>query len=599
MQNTSNSNVISRTVAIFGLAWKVSKNILIFYFIYVVVSGLMPLASAYTMKLVLDYLTKPHPLPTEYTIIPIALAAILLAKYGADTIKNWLGDLYGECIDPLFMVRFRHFIQELICKRLAGLDMAYFEDNTTLDLIRKTETSYIDIAWFVKQLMQALKSCIVAISAIMTLAVFSIPMALCITIAAIPRIYYRAKTANKYMENVDRTAPKLRMNGYLYDMFLYNKTAIKEMVVHDSSSFFLQKLKRAQKYIFAADKQLVLWFLRVVAIPPLFELVFMVGIAAFLTRDVMVGVLTIGSFSLAMAMIDRTFQALEDAIAHASSAKTFYLKTGYFFDLMSLPEIVLRPKDGIILKEKQSPKIEFRNVSFSYPNGQQVLENVSFTIEPGEHVAFVGVNGAGKTTIMKLVCRFYDVTAGEILVNDHNIKQLDLDNWRQHLSLLSQEFGQYHFTAKENIVMGDVSKDGDYQKAAKLSGAASYIEKLPKKYDQLLGLSFEGGMELSGGQWQKLAIARAFYANRPILIMDEPTSAVDAEAEFEIFTNMEEHSKGKTVIFVSHRFSTVRNAHKIFVVENGRIAESGSHLSLLHQDGTYAHLFKIQSKGYQ
>ena len=268
---------------------------------------------------------------------------------------------------------------------------------------------------------------------------------------------------------------------------------------------------------------------------------------------------------------------------------------------MALPQLIKAPKNPVSLGEIKPPKIEFKNVSFNYQGGAKVLDDVSFVIEPGESVALVGHNGAGKTTIVKLLCRFYDVTGGEILINGIGIKKLDLTSYYKFLGTLFQEFVQYHFTVRENIFLGAPGKNDEaaMHEAARKSGADEFIDRLPKKYDQMLGKEFEGGEELSGGQWQKLAIARAFYEEPPVLILDEPTSAIDAEAEYEIFSNLEKQYKNKTLVLVSHRFSTVRNAQKIVVLEHGKIIETGTHAELMNRQGEYAKLFTIQAKGYQ
>ena len=299
---------------------------------------------------------------------------------------------------------------------------------------------------------------------------------------------------------------------------------------------------------------------------------------------------------------------LEQLGSRSANASMFFahlyednLYVNHYFDFLALPPFLPIAKNPVILKKIEPPKIEFRNVSFNYPNGPKVLDKVSFIIRPGESVALVGHNGAGKTTIVKLLCRFYDVSGGKILINGINIKNLDLSHWYKFLGTLFQEFVKYHFTVRENIFLGAPDKNDEtaMKEAAVKSGAAEFIERLPKKYDQVLGKEFEDGEELSGGQWQKLAIARAFYEEPPVLILDEPTSAIDAEAEYEIFHNLEKQYKNKTLILVSHRFSTVRNANKIIVIDCGKIVESGSHQELMKLSGQYAKLFSIQAKGYQ
>ena len=268
---------------------------------------------------------------------------------------------------------------------------------------------------------------------------------------------------------------------------------------------------------------------------------------------------------------------------------------------MSLPKLIKEDPKAKVFKNIKPPKIEFKNVSFTYPNGREVLKDVSFVVEPEESVALVGVNGAGKSTIIKLLCRFYDVTSGEILVNGINIKKLKLSNWYKFLGTLFQDFVKYNFTVRDNIMLGKpgLIDDKRMKDAALKSGAYEFIRTFEKGYSQMLGRHFENGEELSSGQWQKLAIARTFYEKAPVLILDEPTSAIDAESEYEIFKNLERVYKNKTLLLVSHRFSTVRNANKILVIDGGKIIEQGSHQELLEENGKYATMFKTQAKGYQ
>ncbi len=214
----------------------------------------------------------------------------------------------------------------------------------------------------------------------------------------------------------------------------------------------------------------------------------------------------------------------------------------------------------------------------------------------------MGENGAGKSTLIKLLLRFYDVTHGEILINGINIKKVDLVSWYAQIGALFQDFIKYQFTLKENVFYGNKDENRNIEllkKAVAQSGAESYIESLPQKYNQVVGKMFEKGIDLSGGQWQKLALSRAFFKDAPILILDEPTSAIDAKAEYEIFERVQKLQKDKTVIIISHRFSTVRNADRILVLNNGQIIENGNHDELIRQDGVYAELFKIQAQGYK
>jgi ATP-binding cassette subfamily B protein len=230
------------------------------------------------------------------------------------------------------------------------------------------------------------------------------------------------------------------------------------------------------------------------------------------------------------------------------------------------------------------------------------LKNVSFTVHAGEAIALVGRNGAGKTTIVKLLTRLYDPDEGEILIGGRNVKEYDLKELREQVGVIFQDYVTYFLSARENIGVGrvdEIENDELVSSAARKSGADTVIERLPDGYETMLGRWFNKGTQLSGGEWQKVALARAFMRDAGILILDEPTSSLDARAEYEVFTHFRILTGGKTAIFISHRFSTVRLADRIFVLENGRIIESGSHKQLMELDGHYAELFNLQAEAYR
>ena len=247
--------------------------------------------------------------------------------------------------------------------------------------------------------------------------------------------------------------------------------------------------------------------------------------------------------------------------------------------------------------------VEFRNVSFAYGGSSQlVLSNISFRIEPGERIALVGENGAGKTTIIKLLTRLYDPISGQILIDGIDLREFAAEELRRAITAVFQDFVRYDFTAEENIAFGDLSSLANRERvedAANRAQVAKFIERLPKGYEQVLGKRFEGGIDLSGGQWQKVALARASIREAQMVILDEPTSAIDPRAEALLFRNFTEMVRGKMAVVISHRFSTVRIADRILVLENGRIREQGSHAELVKAGGEYAQLFELQAAGYR
>ncbi|MCB0433885.1 MAG: ATP-binding cassette domain-containing protein, partial [Mangrovimonas sp.] len=245
----------------------------------------------------------------------------------------------------------------------------------------------------------------------------------------------------------------------------------------------------------------------------------------------------------------------------------------------------------------------FKNVHFSYPDSDvEILKGVSFTLKAGEKLAFVGQNGAGKTTLTKLLLRFYEPTSGEILLDGTNINRFNKAEYQEFFGVIFQDFFKYEFTVKENIAIGDIDELGNQPKietAAQLSLANEVISELKKGYDQQLGKRFSNGMELSGGQWQKIALARAYMKDADVMILDEPTSALDAKAESEVFERFIGLTKGKTSIIISHRFSTVRQADRILVLDEGIVLEIGTHEELMASQLLYSELFALQAEGYQ
>jgi ATP-binding cassette subfamily B protein len=245
----------------------------------------------------------------------------------------------------------------------------------------------------------------------------------------------------------------------------------------------------------------------------------------------------------------------------------------------------------------------FERVSFRYPTGSRnVLENISLTIEPGEIVALVGENGSGKTTLIKLLCRLYDPTSGKISLDGKNLRQFKTAELRSEISVIFQDYVQYQLTAKENIWFGNINLPVDHERilsSARHSGADEFISRFSHGYETVLGKMFDEGEELSVGQWQKVALARAFLRDSQVIVLDEPTSALDAKAEYEVFEKFRQLVEGRSAILISHRLSTVKMADCIYVLENGRIVESGTHDELVRRGATYADLFEIQAQNYR
>ena len=315
------------------------------------------------------------------------------------------------------------------------------------------------------------------------------------------------------------------------------------------------------------------------------------------------GNLLIGTLTFFLISIAQFRDSLSSFFSYAGRQYQDGLFVSDIFKLLDIEPVIKKSRKAAVLNPQKTPTIAFENVSFAYPGiGTLVLKEFNLTIKPGEKIAFVGENGAGKTTLVKLLCRFYDPTGGRITVNGHDLKSVNLESWYQLLGVLFQDYAKYNFVVRDSIAVGRTGKApvlAKVKQAAKASEADAFIEGWEESYNQMLGRQFTGGIEPSIGQWQKLALARTFYRDPRILILDEPTSSIDAQSEAKIFEKLGSMPKTRTAIYISHRFSTVRQANRIAVIEGGTITELGTHKQLLKKKKVYAKLFKLQAEKYQ
>jgi ATP-binding cassette subfamily B protein len=315
------------------------------------------------------------------------------------------------------------------------------------------------------------------------------------------------------------------------------------------------------------------------------------------------GILTLGTLTFlagAIAGASTNIQAVFATFSHIADHALVLTDLIEFFRVR--PTIYSKP-NALPGPRPIREGFEFRDVSFCYPRkNKPVLENVNFRLEPGERIALVGANGHGKTTIVKLLTRMYDPTEGQILLDGIDLREYDLEDLWKNIGVIFQDFVRYDMTVGDNIATGRIEERNNtfrIRAAAFKSLAENVVHKLPHNYEQMLGCRFEGGVDLSGGEWQKIALARAYLRDAQLLILDEPTAALDARAEHEVFQRFADLTKGKMSVLISHRFSTVRMSDRILVLENGRIAEQGAHNQLLSSGGSYAEMFELQAAHYR
>jgi len=586
---------------VLSLSYEIDKGLIIKYYITAFIGAVAPIMAGFIFKFFIDQLVtngQIQPSASLPLMIFLVFAAYMFVLL-IETIAYW--GMNVSYYDYLMRNRLQSGLMYRFSKKLGSLDLEYLENPETQNLITKVRDSYQwQIPDFVRTWNYVFSNIIGIISACIVLISFGWWMPLIIILVCIPRFYMKIKHGIFVWSMYGSGAPQVKKLWY-QGWLLTENTSILETRIFQSQEALLDKMAKTQEDLYKLNKKPLDNYRWVIILAPLLESLTIVVIIYLLIPNVFTGTLSIGTITFIITTLIGLKNNAAWGAAHLGELYEKNLFIEPYFKLMNLPRLIKEKFNPYVFNSIKPPLIEFKNVSFIYPNGREVLKGVSFTIKPGDNVALVGSNGAGKTTIIKLLCRFYDVTSGEILINGINIKDIKISNWYSHLGTLFQDFVKYQFTVRENITLGkpDFHDEERILDAAKKSGAYEFIKDFPKQFDQVLGRSFEEGDELSGGQWQKLAIARAFYQEAPVLIMDEPTSAIDAEAEYEIFNNLEKSYKDKTLILVSHRFSTVRNANNIFVIDNGKIVEQGAHRQLIEKNGKYARMFNIQAKGYQ
>ncbi len=337
----------------------------------------------------------------------------------------------------------------------------------------------------------------------------------------------------------------------------------------------------------------------------LWYLLFLFAAIALMTKEALAGTIAVGGLLLAFNTYTRFYQTVNGYVESISFSEEAARYAARWFELFDLSPKIASKNNAERITFKDPPLIEFKDVSFRYPGDTAenpfVLQSLNFSIKPGEKIAIVGVNGSGKTTLIKLLCRIYDPTEGSILINGINLKDIHLEDWQSAIGVLFQNFPEYNLTIRQSIGVGRIANTVEEEKlkqAAFYSGADEFIAEFPSTYDQLIWKEFKDGTDLSKGQHQRLAVARMFYRDAPITILDEPTASIDAVTEEKIFTTLETNRIGKTVILITHRFSTVKNADKTLMLERGKIIEQGSHKELMQIKGKYAELYIMQAKRY-
>lgn len=504
-------------------------------------------------------------------------------------------------IDQMLWTRFPAQLEKRLHDTIAHLDIAQLEDPTFHDKLEQAKDSLHRPQSAISNIMFASQSVVqfaIGFAAIIYLNWWLIPF---ILLVAVPEFIYRLYEGRAGWGIWAWHSPLKRRASHL-SWLLQNVPSVKELRIFALAPVFTKENLELHDQFFADNLKLSKRSYGFRLLFNALSTVLFIGVEIYVILLAVARTVTVGDISFYTQVVSNFQNGLGGLLRNISSLFEDSLYVQSLFEVLDTKPAMSRAKKPKALPVDVPPRIEFDHVSFRYPSGDKdILSDISFVIEPGEKIAFVGENGAGKSTLIKLLARFYDPTQGQILVDGKDLREVDIAEWHKRLGVLFQDFNHYEDTVQKNIYYGNVTHGLDQAKierAAEDGGATSVIAGLEGKYDQMLGKSFEKGIELSTGQWQKIALARAYFRNAPVLILDEPTAAIDAKAEYEIFQRVEQLSKDKTVILISHRFSTVRQADRIIVLNEGKVLESGSHEELLKKEGLYAELFGLQARGY-
>ena len=589
--------------------WRASPALTVVTLSLRLVRAFLPVATLYVGKLIIDEAVRlvgtgivPDDLVMAYGSGQLDhLLALLALEFGLAIAADLLGRLvsYG---DTLLSELFTNATSVRLMEHAATLDLEDFEDPELQDRLDRARRQTMGRANLMSQLFGQVQDLITVVSFAVGLLVYAPWLIALLIVALVPAFVGEAHfNALGYSLNFAWT-PERRQLEYIRQMGASVETA-KEVKIFNLHRFLIARYRELADGFFLANRALArrraAWGAVLAALGTLGYYVAFGYIAWRTVR----GDFTIGDLTFLAGSFRRLRQLLEGLLIGLSQIAGQALYLDDLFSFFAIVPEIASPPGAVAVPVPIREGFVFENVGFRYPDAERwALRGLNFELRAGEVLALVGENGAGKTTLVKLLARLYDPDEGRILLDGRDLREYDLDELRANIGVIFQDFVRYHLTAGENIGVGQIDAmydDERVRESARRAMADAMIDSLPDGYAQLIGRRFRTGVDLSGGQWQKLAIARAYMRQAQVMILDEPTAALDARSEFEVFQRFKELSTERTAVLISHRFSSVRMADRILVLADGRLEASGTHAELLAQGGRYAELFELQAAGYR
>jgi len=566
------------------------------------VQGALPLAALYLIKLVVDAAAAGLAAPDRG--IAFERVALLIGLAGAVALLAALLRSIAGLVSEAQAHEVTDYMRDILHAKSIEVDLAYYENPQYHDTLhRAQQEAPFRPTRIVNGLVQVFQSGI-SLVAVVSLLLFSLHwgFVVILALAPIPGVLLRLKFANEmYRWQRLRTSTERRVQ--YYDWLLTVSYYVKEVRLFNLGSLFMRRVSdlrrqlRQEKLKIATRRSIAEMVTQAGATIAIF------GSFAFIAYRTVQGTVSLGDLVMFYQAFQRGQEFLREMLSGLAGLYENNLFLSNLYEFLALKSKVTEPSHPQPVARPMQTGIVFDNVSFQYPTGsRKVLEGINLTIRPREIVALVGENGAGKTTLVKLFCRLYDPTSGRITIDGCDLGRFKTAELRREISVIFQDYVHYQTTARENIWFGNIDLPPNHRRilsSARDAGAHDVISCLPHGYETVLGNLFEEGKELSIGEWQKIALARAFLRDSQVIVLDEPTSALDAKAEYEVFKKFRQLAKGRAAIIISHRLSTVKMADCIYVLQDGRIIESGTHDELVRRGATYAYLFETQAQNYR
>jgi ATP-binding cassette, subfamily B, bacterial len=588
---------LRNTLPIFRMVWEASPRIVAANVSVRLVVSLLPLAMLGVTKVIIDsiYNYKAHqtPLPTYFWWL-------VASEFALACVSTILVRITDYC-DTVLADKYAKHVSIRIMQHASRLDLTSYEDPTFQDKLERARVQGTDRILMIQAAGRLIQQVVTTTSMALSICFFSPWILFVLVICVVPAFLGETHFAFLGYSLSFAQTPARREMEYLR-VLGGSKESAKELKLFGLGPYLVQRFTNLAMRLHGETARLARKRLLIGSLLTLLGTLGYYGSYAFVIYQTVTGVLTIGTLTLLAGAIAAASSNLQMVFSTFSTIADQALFVGDLLDFFAVKPVVSSKPGAYSVPRPIRQGFEFRNVSFAYPNGREVLSGVSFKLSPGERIALVGENGQGKTTIVKLLTRLYDPTAGQILLDGVDLRDYDQEDLWSEIGVIFQDFMRYDLTASENIAMGRIEdRDNIFRirSAAQKSLAEDVIRKLPNGYVQQLGCRFDGGTDLSGGEWQKLALARAYLRDAQVLVLDEPTASLDAKSEHEVFERFAELTRGKMAMLISHRFSTVRMADRIFVLQNGRIAEEGPHDELMQNAGRYAEMFELQAASYR